>query len=187
LETAPLVSVVVATRDRATSLARCLDSVLANDYPNFEIVVVDNDPTSSATATMIESRYGDQGVRYLREDRRGLASAHDRGVEMAAGSILAFTDDDVVVDRDWLAAMVEAFQLADNVGAVTGLIQPGELRIKAQILLEQHGSFAKGFTPKIFDLDGYRPADRRFPFAPPTSGPSAVRLRLADDATSNVD
>jgi glycosyltransferase involved in cell wall biosynthesis len=165
LETAPLVSVVVATRDRTKSLARCLDSVLATDYPKFEIVVVDNDPTSSATAALIESRYEDQGVRYVREDRRGLASAHNRGLETAAGSILAFTDDDVVVDRDWLAAIVEAFHFADDVGAVTGLIQPGELRTGAQMLLERHGSFSKGFTPRIFDLKCHRPADRRFPLA----------------------
>jgi glycosyltransferase involved in cell wall biosynthesis len=109
-----MVSVVVATRDRTISPARCLDSVLASVYPNFEIIVVDNDPTSSATADLIESRYRDRGVLYVREDRRGLAAAHNRGITMAAGSILAFTDDVVVVDRDWLAATVEAFHFVAN-------------------------------------------------------------------------
>jgi O-antigen biosynthesis protein len=180
LQRAPLVSVVVATRDRTPSLARCLDSMLAIDYSNFEIVVVDNDPTSSATADLVKSRYADQGVRYVREDRRGLAAAHNRGLALAAGSILAFTDDDVVVDRDWLAAIVEAFNFADNVGAVTGLIQPGELRTEAQMLLEQHGSFAKGFTPKIFDLHVHRPADRRFPLATGQCGSGANMAFDAD-------
>ena len=84
LKAAPLVSVVVATRDRTTSLARCLDSVLASDYPAFEVVVVDNDPTSDATASLLASRYADRGVRYVREDRRGLAAAHNRGLDAAS-------------------------------------------------------------------------------------------------------
>ena len=180
LKAAPLVSVVVATRDRTTSLARCLDSVLASDYPAFEVVVVDNDPTSDATAALVASRYADRSVRYVREDRRGLAAAHNRGLEAAAGSVLAFTDDDVVVDRHWLAAIVEGFELTDNVAAVTGLIQPGELRTRAQVLLEQHGSFAKGFEPRIFDLDAHRPADRRFPLATGQCGSGANMAFRAD-------
>ncbi len=161
----PLVTVIIATRDRTSSLARCLNSVLASAYPHFEVVVVDNDPTSGATANLIKSGYAARGVRYGREGRRGLAAAHNRGVGMASGSILAFTDDDVVVDRHWLAAIVEAFRLSDHVGAVTGLIQPGELRTSAQVRLERHGVFAKGFEPRIFDLAAHRPADRRFPLA----------------------
>ena len=180
LKAAPLVSVVVATRDRTTSLARCLDSVLASDYPAFEVVVVDNDPTSAATAALVASRYADRSVRYVREDRRGLAAAHNRGLEAAAGSILAFTDDDVVVDRHWLAAIAEGFELTHGVAAVTGLIQPGELRTRAQVLLEQHGSFAKGFEPRIFDLDAHRPADRRFPLATGQCGSGANMAFRAD-------
>ena len=113
-------------------------------------------------------------------DRRGLAAAHNRGLEAAAGSILAFTDDDVVVDRHWLAAIVEGFELTDNVAAVTGLIQPGELRTRAQVLLERHGSFAKGFEPRIFDLDAHRPADRRFPLATGQCGSGANMAFRAD-------
>jgi GT2 family glycosyltransferase len=165
LAAAPIVTVIIATRDRTASLARCLDSVLAVEYPSFEVVVVDNDPVSEATAALIASAYAHRGVRYVRENRRGLAAAHNRGLELAAGSILVFTDDDVVVDTHWLAAIVEAFSATGDVGAVTGLIQPGELRTEAQLLLERHGSFAKGFELTIFDLGAHRPADARFPLA----------------------
>jgi GT2 family glycosyltransferase len=173
LSSAPFITVVVATRDRTASLARCLDSVLAVEYPSFEVVVVDNDPTSDATEALVESVYAGRGVRYVREDRRGLAAAHNRGIEVAVGAILAFTDDDVVVDRHWLAAMAEAFVMTDRVGAVTGLIQPGELRTAAQVLLERHGSFAKGYEPRIFDTGAHRPADRRFPLAAGQCGSGA--------------
>jgi glycosyltransferase involved in cell wall biosynthesis len=169
----PSVSVIVATRDRTHRLGRCLDSILASAYPHFEVVVVDNDPPSADTANLIDSAYACRGVRYVCEPRRGLGAAHNRGVQVASGEILAFTDDDVVVDRYWLAAIAEGFAMTDNVGAVTGLIHPAELRTTAQLLLERYGAFAKGFQPRIFDLDAHRPSDRRFPLATGLCGSGA--------------
>jgi GT2 family glycosyltransferase len=134
-------------------------------YPEIEVVVVDNDPSNSASADLIASTYAARGVRYVREDRRGLAAAHNRGLEVASGELLAFTDDDVVVDRHWVAAIAAAFTNTDGVGAVTGLIMPGELRTSAQVALERHGRFSKGFEPQTFDLGRHRPADRRYPLA----------------------
>jgi GT2 family glycosyltransferase len=165
LVAAPSVSVIIATRDRPDSLARCLDSVLSVEYPEVEVVVVDNAPSTSASADLIASTYAARGVRYVREERRGLAAAHNCGVDVASGELLAFTDDDVVVDRHWVASIAAAFTLSDGIGAVTGLIMPGELRTAAQVALERHGRFSKGFEPRIFDLGLHRPADRRFPLA----------------------
>jgi GT2 family glycosyltransferase len=161
----PLISVIVATRERPTTLARCLDSLLLVEYPRVEIVVVDNDPATGETAELVAKEYAPHGVGYVCERRRGLAAAHNRGVQMASGELLAFTDDDVVVDRHWVTALAEAFIVTDGVGAVTGLIEPGELRTATQLLLERHGAFAKGYEPNIFDLDTHRPEDPRFPVA----------------------
>ena len=163
LERPPLVTVIVATRERPDSLRKCLSSVLAVDYPRFEVIVVDNDPTTTETAEMVEQCFSGR-VRYLREMRRGLAAAHNRGVAEAAGEIVAFVDDDVVVDRQWLSALVEGFTATAGVGCVTGLILPAQLDTPAQLLLERHGGFGKGFDVQIFDRDSYRPADPLFPF-----------------------
>ncbi|GAB2515574.1 glycosyltransferase family 2 protein [Nocardia heshunensis] len=160
---APAITVVVATRGRPESLRRCLEALLRLDYPRYEIVVVDNDPPDDATATMIAERFGDR-VRYVREDVRGLAAAHNHGLAIADGRIVAFTDDDVIVDRLWLAGIAEGFDATPDVGCVTGLILPAELETPAQLLLEQHGGFDKGFTARIFDMDGHRPEDPLFPF-----------------------
>jgi GT2 family glycosyltransferase len=161
----PPVSVIVATRDRTASLERCLRSLLQLDYPSYDIVVVDNAPSTDATAQLIRTRFAHKGVQYVCESRPGLGAAHNRGIDAATGQILAFTDDDVVVDRHWLAAIAAAFDLTTDVGAVTGLIQPAELRTPAQLLLERHGAFAKGFETKIFDRFSHHPADWRFPLA----------------------
>ncbi|BBX20087.1 glycosyl transferase family 2 [Mycolicibacterium duvalii] len=160
---APRITVVVATRERPRLLRICLNALLDLDYPDYEIVVVDNAPETAATARLVKQLYA-PSVRYRREDRKGLASAHNRGLETATGSIVAFVDDDVVVDRNWLSAIAEGFRAYPNVGCVTGLILPAELITPAQLMLEQHGGFDKGFRQRVFDTSDNRPGDPLFPF-----------------------
>ncbi|MEA2384866.1 MAG: hypothetical protein QOH72_4837 [Solirubrobacteraceae bacterium] len=142
------ISVVIATRDRPAPLARCLRSVLALDHPAYEVIVVDNAPATSATRDLVERDHPD--VRYLREDRPGLAAAHNRGVREASGTIIAFTDDDVEVDGLWLLELAAAFARDPAVGCVTGLILPAELRTPAQLWADLHWGVAKGFGERLF-------------------------------------
>ncbi len=160
----PMVTIAIATRDRTESLRTCLESLLALDYPSYEIVVVDNGPSSEATADMIASEFGPK-VRYFREQQAGTATAHNRGLAVAKGEIIAFTDDDVVVDRHWLRAIVEGFAMSPDVRCVSGLIMPAELETPAQLMLEQHGAFDKGFQPRLFGIHQERPLPGLFPFA----------------------
>ncbi|MEV6397596.1 glycosyltransferase [Streptomyces sp. NPDC051907] len=168
----PRTSVVVATRERASQLARALDSLIAQDHPDFEIVVVDNAPSTDATRDLVQSKYGDL-VRYVREPVPGLAVAHNRGVAVADGAVLAFTDDDVVADPHWLSALTAPFAADPGLGCATGLILPALLRTPAQILLESHGGFAKGFAPRDYD-PARPPADEPlFPFTAGSFGSGA--------------
>jgi GT2 family glycosyltransferase/hydroxymethylpyrimidine pyrophosphatase-like HAD family hydrolase len=179
LRGAPPATIIVATRDRTNQLRACLDSLLLLDYPSFEIVVVDNDPSTADTADMIRCQYSKGPVRHVTERHRGLAAAHNRGMEAASGEILAFTDDDVIVDRLWLATIAEAFATVDRVGAVTGLIYPLRLETAAQVLLERHGGFGKGFGLRVFDLDVNRPDEKLFPL---TAGQMGSGANMAFDA-----
>jgi GT2 family glycosyltransferase len=145
------ISVVVATRDRPAQLARCLDSLVAQSYADFEIIVVDNAPSDNRTQQLIGDGFGGR-VRYVRELRPGLAQAHNAGAARARHELIAFTDDDVVCDRGWLSAMVSGFETGDDVGCVTGLILPMELDTRAQYWTERHGGFAKGFRRRRFDM-----------------------------------
>ena len=174
LTTAPFVSVVVATHDRPESLAACLGSLLSLDYPNYEIIVVDSAPNTSATADLIRQMYGGSAqVRYVREDRPGLAVAHNRGLLEVKAPIVAFTDDDVVVDTHWLTELVRGFNAAEKVACVTGTILPAELQTPAQAWIEQYGGFNKGFTRRIFDLSENRPKSPLYPYAAGTFGSGA--------------
>jgi glycosyltransferase involved in cell wall biosynthesis len=170
---APFVSVIVPTHDRAERLATCLRSLLALQYPCYEIVVVDNAPSTDATADMVRQIHGGSArVRYVREERLGKSWAYNCGLAEARGETLAFTDDDVVVDTYWLAELVKGFSAAENVGCVTGMICPVELETPAQLWVDRY-CFGKGFARRIFDLDKHRPKSRLYPFTPGVFGAGA--------------
>jgi GT2 family glycosyltransferase len=140
--------------------------LLSLDYPSYEIIVVDNAPSTSATADFIRQTYGGSAqVRYVREDRSGLAAAHNRGLMEVEATIVAFTDDDVVVDTHWLAELVKGLNVAENIACVTGMILPAELETPPQAWIEQFGGFSKGFIRRVFDMSGNRTDSPLYPYA----------------------
>jgi len=155
----PFVSVVVPTCGRTPLLGRALDSFAALDYPSYEIIVVDNAPHDPTTARFVAKRATrDTRVRYTSEPRAGVTHARNRGLAEAEGEIVAFADDDVTVDRQWLRALVDGFTDKD-VASVTGEVLAYELETPAQIWVEQYGGFGKGSQRCRFDRDGYERAE----------------------------
>jgi O-antigen biosynthesis protein len=148
--TFPTVTVAVCTRERVADMARCLEALVQLEYPALELLVVDNAPRSEATQQLV-SRYPQ--VRYVREPRPGVSWARNRAISEAGGQIVAFTDDDVVVDAGWVAALARVFAENAEVMAVTGLVAPYELETEPQQLFEQHGGFGRGFERQWHRLD----------------------------------
>jgi cellulose synthase/poly-beta-1,6-N-acetylglucosamine synthase-like glycosyltransferase len=111
--------VIVPVRNGASTIAGCLDAILATDYPEDrrEILVVDNGSTDG-TAPLIQAR----PVRYLREPNPGVSNARNRGIAESTGEILAFVDADCLVDPQWLTELVRPFE-DPAVGAVAGDLQ----------------------------------------------------------------
>jgi GT2 family glycosyltransferase len=168
------VSVVVTTCCDPASLERCLDSILSCDYVNFELIVVENRPGSGATRRMLAERFADApDLRYVEESRPGLSRARNAGLEAADGELVAFTDDDAVVDAGWIRRFVEAFERAHEVDCVTGLILPLELETDSQLLLEQFAGFGKGFERRIYRLPERRNGQPLYPYSPGSIGSGA--------------
>jgi len=88
----PQVSVVIPTYNRATLIGETLDSVLAQTYCDFEIIVVDDGSTDN-TSAIINTGYKDL-VRYIRQENAGQATARNTGIRIANGTYIAFLDDD---------------------------------------------------------------------------------------------
>ena len=78
------------------------------------------------------------------------------GSRHATGDIVAFADDDVVVDRHWIAALVNAFAHHPDVSCVTGLVIPRALETPVQSWFEDFGGFNRGYTQREFDLSEHR-------------------------------
>lgn len=139
------ISIVVCTRNRATQLASCLQSLLAIEYGKSEIIVVDNAPDNDETYQLVKSL----NLHYVCENRPGLDWARNRGIHEAAYDIVAFTDDDVCVDRFWLQEINKAFN-DPQVMAVTGYVAPSELETPAQATFElSYGGMGHGFYRRV--------------------------------------
>jgi len=115
----PLISVVIPTYNRPQRLAACLQSLTQLDYPRdqFEVIVVDDGSPEPLTA-VTEPFQTQIGLRLLRQDNSGPASARNAGAASALGKYLAFTDDDCQVTADWLTALTTT--LANQPHALIG-------------------------------------------------------------------
>jgi len=131
----PRVSVVLPTFNRANVLSRSLVSVLAQDYPNFEVIVVDDcsdDDTASVVASMDDAR-----IRYIRlATRHGGGGARNRGIEAASGKLIAFQDS----DDEWVAGKLKK--------TVSTLLQsPDAAAVFSDFQVEAEGSLARSGLP----------------------------------------
>ncbi|GAA0510034.1 hypothetical protein Ade02nite_52890 [Paractinoplanes deccanensis] len=165
LATAPHLTVVICTREHPEMLARCLDSLLGQEYPSFRVLVVDNAPVTGATERVVRDAARRGPVDYLLEPRAGLSHARNAAVRAAPGQILAWIDDDEVADRHWLAEIARALHDHPEADVISGVIVPAELETRAQMWFEQFGGHSKGrgFTPDTF---GPHTAHRQSPLYP---------------------
>ena len=159
------VTVVMCTRNRPHLLPVALEAVLALDFPDFDVIVVDNASATSATADYVRG-HPDPRVRLVVEPKPGVARARNTGVREASGDIVAFVDDDAVVDRFWLSALIAGFDRAESVGCVSGLVPAGEIRTPQQAEFDRRVSWSTAASdPRVFEWNT-RPDDiPLFPFA----------------------
>jgi cellulose synthase/poly-beta-1,6-N-acetylglucosamine synthase-like glycosyltransferase len=118
----------VPVRNGEDTIEDCLRSLLEQDFPpeRREILVVDNGSTDR-TAEIVDSL----GVRRVREHRRGVSHARNRGTAESRGEIVAFVDGDCVADPSWLSGMVRPFD-DPEVGLVAGELSHAPARTAAE-------------------------------------------------------
>ncbi len=106
IETSPLVSVIVPTYNRAHMLQEAIDSVLAQTYPHFELLVVD-DGSTDGTQKLLRS-YGHR-INAIYQENAGVSAARNRGIRSASGEMIALLDSDDYWMPGKLTAQVDLF------------------------------------------------------------------------------
>lgn len=145
---APFVSVVVCTYNRKKLLESCLNSIYAQNYPKskLEVIIVDGGSTDGTKELCKQF----PKIRFFVESKHGLAYARNKGAELAQGSIIAYTDDDCIVDKNWLKNLVAGFQFSKNIIGVGGPVYPlhpeiipQKIHVKAALGLYDNGETTK--------------------------------------------
>ena len=147
----PLVSVVIPTYNYAHFIAETIESVLAQTYPNMEVIVVD-DASTDDTVDVIE-RFGGSGIQYVRHStNKGLAGARNTGIEHASGAFITFIDSDdmmlpqnveakaqMLVEHPEIEIAHGNVEIMDEDGMVLGVgnIHPQESWLPQALLLER--------------------------------------------------
>ncbi len=113
------VLVVIGTYNRGASVVDTVKSVLKNKYLNYTVVVVDQS-TNNITKEALLPFCLDYRFKYFHSSTPGLARAHNFAIRDSSAELIAITDDDCVVDENWIARFVEVFATNPKIGLVFG-------------------------------------------------------------------
>jgi len=128
----PLVSVIIVSYNGRTYLDKCLDSLKVTTYPNFEILVVDNN-SSDQSSDMVKMKYPYVKLIELKKNL-GFAMANNLGAEAGKGDFYIILNNDTIVTQTWLSELVNAvIQSQDN-----------EVAIARSFLVRQDGEILAG-------------------------------------------
>lgn len=154
----PRVSVIVPVYNAEKTIARCLESILAQTVPDLEVVVVDDGSPDGSAAIAASFAEEDERIRVLHQPNAGLGAARNTGVQAAQGAYLSFVDSDDFIEPHMLEAMLTA---AEATGArvvnaetfVDVFNESGSLTNSSVLSLPLEGSTATGFEAfRVFSV-----------------------------------
>jgi glycosyltransferase involved in cell wall biosynthesis len=171
-------SIIICTCNRAKSLKRTLESIKTMFIPRdllWELVIVDNNSRDNTREIVEDFQTNSElNVVYVFEERKGLANARNSGIREAKGEIIAFTDDDCIVDKNWLFCISREFESDTSLSLIGGRVElydpndkPVSIRtFKERITFSSTGQLFSLITGcnmalhrKVFDaLVGFDPA-----------------------------
>lgn len=141
------ISVIICTRHRPAFLDRCLENLLVAPCRPQEIIVVDNGTGDNETKKIVSAL---PGVIYCTEKKQGLDLARNTGIGKAGNEVVAFVDDDVIIDPYWAFRVWQTFE-DPAVDGLAGLVLASAITTEAQYIFEKHWSFNRGYVPVEYD------------------------------------
>lgn len=128
--TQPQISAIICTHNREDYLSAAIDSLLQQDFYDYEVIVVDN-ASSDRTRTIVEERLFHPRLNYVYEEVVGLSVARNSGAKEARAPILAYLDDDAVASPQWLKTLYNAYQSNERLAIAGGkvtLLWPNDIK-----------------------------------------------------------
>lgn len=118
VQVASLASVIIVNHNGIEFVDACLRSVLSNNYPNFEVIFVDNASTDGSLEYVKKTFGSDKHLKFVENPASlGPAVGRNRGAAVAGGKYLVFLDNDTQVNRDWIIELVSVFEEDASIGA----------------------------------------------------------------------
>lgn len=153
MQQTPLVSIVILNYNGMKFIDRCLRSVLSTDYPNFEVIFVDNASTDGSLEHA-KNKFGqDFRLKFVVNDRNyGFARGNNIGLEHARGEYIVFLNNDTEVDPNWLKELIKVMGSDPGIGVAQSklLIMHERKRIDAcGLMLTPYGFFVERGTGEI--------------------------------------
>lgn len=119
------VSVIVCVYNRAGFIERCLNSILSQDFKDYEVIVIDDGSTDGTSQILEEFEKGKKIKVYHNEKNLGLMKSRNIGAEKTISEIVAYTDSDCMVEKEWLEELVKPFKLDQDIVIAGGGILDG--------------------------------------------------------------
>jgi glycosyltransferase involved in cell wall biosynthesis len=117
------ITVVLSTRNRGAAVAEAVRTILVNDHPDFEAIVIDQSD-SDLPQESLEPFLNDPRLRYMRSPGRGRAAGLNAGIREAQGALVLMTEDDCAVPSNWLQEFEAAFATNPGIGIAFGNVLP---------------------------------------------------------------
>lgn len=117
----PEIAAIICTYNRDQYLGAAIDSLLVQDYDNFEIIIVDN-ASNDRTREVVESRLSHPKLKYIYEPVIGLSVARNTGAKATNAPIIAYLDDDAVASPQWLKVLVTAYRNNEKLAIAGGKV-----------------------------------------------------------------
>lgn len=177
LEQQPMVSIVVPGYNEEVVLGHCVESILQSNYPNFEVILVDDGSTDGTAALMDEWAASDPRVRNISQANAGKGAALNRGYAASSGDVVLFVDADGVFGAETINEMLRGFN-HPKIGAVCGDDRPVNLNTVQTRLLTIISHLGTGVVRRALAVIGCLPI---------VSGNSGAFLRTALEAAGPLD
>ncbi len=154
----PLASVIILNFNGESCLQDCLRSVLANDYPNYEVLLVDNNSSDNSLEAAEASFGGDPHLKIIKNKQNlGFSGGNNLGFNYSQGQYVVFLNNDTIVNPNWLSALVIAMEKDQTIGLAQSLIYT----IKGDKVLNA-GWIFNSFLVNKFELCNNRTSNLKF-------------------------